>query len=520
MKNDPLVRNDLPLTHCGAGELAALIAHGDTTSREVVEQHIARIAQVNPRLNAMCVERFEAARKDADAADVHRRSGGGLGPLHGVPVTIKECIDVAGMPSTFGLASRARHRATTDEVHVARLRAAGAIPLAKGNVAQALFFYESDNPVYGRTLNPWDVKRTPGGSSGGDAALVATGASPLAIGTDIGGSVRVPAAFCGITSLKPTAGRCEDFGWYSSPVGQRAVASQVGPMARSVDDLALALSVINGGPVLEGWRGVEVRKLRVAWHSRDETFTPSPAVERAVREAAQMLQAAGAQVTQWQPPAAREALDLVHGIYFADGLKLMRKRMGRGVVMPQVKQLLGLASMPGFAIPPIRALLRAVGQRSLAEGLAPFGRHDTAHYWQLVEQQIGYAKRFANALDTAAGGPFDVILCPPCATPALLHGASKDLATLGAYACLYNLLGYPAGVVRVSRVRAGEETQRAASRDVVEKLARTVEEGTAGLPVGVQVVARPWQDHIALAAMAAIESAARSHRDYPGWPPA
>jgi fatty acid amide hydrolase len=179
-------------------------------------------------------------------------------------------------------------------------------------------------------------------------------------------------------------------------------------------------------------------------------------------------------------------------------------------MMPQIKQLLSLAGLPAAVIPAVRALLRAAGQHSMAEGLAPFGHRDTAHYWELVEAQMDYAGRFANALDTAAGGPFDIVLCPPCATPALTHGATKDLATLGAYACLYNLLGYPAGVVPVTRVQAGEESARAPSRDVVLKLARQVEQGSAGLPVGVQVVARPWQDDVALAAMGAIEAQNRS----------
>jgi fatty acid amide hydrolase len=459
----------------------------------------------------MCVERFEAARLEADEADARRAAGDAIGPLHGVPVTIKECIDVAGTASTFGLVSQAGHRAGADEVHVARLRAAGAIPMAKTNVAQALFFYEADNPVYGRTVNPWNPDRTPGGSSGGEAALIAAGASPLGLGTDIGGSVRVPAAFCGISAFKPTAGRCDDMGRYSSPVGQRAVASQVGPMARKVEDLALALEIINEPRhALGDWRAVDVRSLRVAYYTRDDSFAPSPGVERAVREAAQWLQAAGAQVTAWRPPATKQALDLVYGLYFADGLQLLRKRMGSGPLMPQIRQLLALAALPGFAIPPLRRVLRAFGQHNMADGLAPFGRRDTAHYWELVEAQIDYARNFEHELETAPGGPFDVILCPPCATPALTHGATKELATLGAYACLYNLLGFPAGVVPVTQVRAGEESARPVSRDTVERRAREVEQGSAGLPLGVQVVARPWQDHVALAAMASIEAQKRS----------
>jgi fatty acid amide hydrolase len=522
MKNDLSLRTDLPLTACGAAELARLIAAGNTTSSEAVEQYIARIGQVNPRLNAVAVERFDAARAEARKADELRTSGAPLPPLHGVPVTIKECLDVNGTASTFGLPSRAGHRADADELHVARLWAAGAIPIAKTNVAQALFFYESDNPLYGRTLNPWNAGRTPGGSSGGEAALIATGASPLGLGTDIGGSVRIPAAFCGIASMKPTAGRCDDMGRFGSPVGQRAIASQVGALARNVEDVALGIEIINGGahPEVPGqplgdWHGVDLSKLRVAYYTDDETFAPAPAVVRAVREAADIMRAAGAQVSAWTPPNVQRALDLVYGLYFADGMASLKRRIGKDALAPQLKQLLGLAGLPRPAVVAIRALLRVVGQKTLANGMEPFGYRDTTHYWDLVEAQIDYRDRFAQALDAGPGGPFDVILCPPCALPALTHGASKDLATVGAYACLYNLLGWPAGVVPISRVRENEQVGRQPSRDIVSKVALQVEQGSAGLPVGVQVVARPWKEHVALAAMAAIERAARARPGYP-----
>ncbi|MBI2769944.1 MAG: amidase [Burkholderiales bacterium] len=501
------------LTQHGAAHLARMIASGETTSAEVVEQHIARIEKVNPLLNAAVVKRFDAARTEARAADARQRAGDALGPLHGVPITIKECLDLEGTASTFGMESRAAHRAEADEVHVARLRAAGAIPIAKTNVAQALFYYESDNPVYGRTRNPWNGERTPGGSSGGEAALIATGASPLGLGTDIGGSVRVPAAFCGITSLKPTSGRCDEMGRFSVPMGQRALPSQAGILARSVEDVALGTLVINGGSAPEApgqplgdYRGVDVARLRVAYYTDDGTFNAAPAVVRAVREAAEMLRAAGAQVSAWQPPDARLGMDITYGIMGGDGLRLLKRNMGSGKRMPQISQLMGAASLPRGVVQAARALLRTVGQPTLADGLAAFGFSDTAHYWELVEAQHDYRRRFAAALDQAPGGPFDIILCPPCALPALTHGASKDLTTVGAYACLYNLLGYPAGVVPVSRVREDEEVGQPPTRDMIHKVARQVEQGSAGLPVAVQVVARPWREHVAMAAMAAIEA--------------
>ena len=263
----------------------------------------------------MVFKRYDAARAEARSADGRRASGEPLGPLHGVPITLKECLDLEGTPSTFGLPSRANTRATQDDLYVARMRAAGAIVLGKTNVAQLLFHTECENPVYGRTNNPWNLERTCGGSSGGEGAIIAAGGSPLGLGTDIGGSLRYPAAYCGIASLKPTAGRTPDAGRYSSPIGQRAIVSQVGVLARRVADVALGTEVINGGRApdaeppmpLGDFERVDLARLRVATYADDGTFTVAPAVRRAVGEAAAALRAAGATVTEWQPP------DVSHG---------------------------------------------------------------------------------------------------------------------------------------------------------------------------------------------------------------
>lgn len=514
------------LTQMSATQLVQHIARGDISATEAVEAHIARIEQVNPQLNALVVKRYEAARHEARQADDQRKVGEVTGVLHGLPVTIKECLDLEGTPATFGLPSRRSHRAAKDEMHVARLRQAGAIVLGKTNVAQLLFYYESDNPLYGRSNNPWNPARTPGGSSGGEAALLATGGSALGLGTDIGGSVRIPASFCGVASLKPTAGRTPDHGRFSVPMGQRAIQSQVGVLARQVEDVALGLEVINGGrnPAVEpplplgDFRSVDVSKLRVAYYTDDGTFEVAPAVQRAVREAADMLRNLGAQVTNWTPPAADHSLDLLYGIFGGDGCQLMRTLLGKDKRTPQIAQLLTLAQLPRGVVKSMMGLLNLLGQRGMANGLRAFGYRDTAHYWQLVEAQQDYQVRFQDALDHDQGGPFDVILCPVCSLPAFTHGASRDLVTAGAYAGLYNVLGYPAGVVPLTRVREDEQVGRKPSRDTVEKAAFGVEQGSVGLPVGVQVVARPWREHVALAAMQAIEQTARTRRDFPQTP--
>jgi fatty acid amide hydrolase len=288
-----------------AGELAASIARGTVSAREAVEAYIARVEEVNGALNAVVVKRYDEARAEADAIDRRRAGGETLPPLAGVPITVKECLGLAGTAATFGLPGRSAARSTTDDPYVASLRSAGAIVIAKTNVAQLLVYGESDNPVYGRTNNPWNLERSCGGSSGGEGAILGAGASALGLGTDIGGSVRIPAAFCGISSLRPTAGRCPDVGRGSIPIGQRTVVSQVGPMARSVEDLALALRLINAADRIDtvataplgDFSKVDVAGLRVAVAIADGVMTPSAAVRRGLGEAAEILRAGGAKVT-------------------------------------------------------------------------------------------------------------------------------------------------------------------------------------------------------------------------------
>src|SRR4051794_30259917 len=181
-----------------ATELAAMIARGDISSVETVEAHIDQIEKVNPSLNAVVYKHYAQARAEARQADELRAKRGPLGPLHGVPLTIKESLDLAETPSTFGFPSRANSLAAQDDIYVARIRRAGGIILGKTNASQMLFFVETDNPLYGRTNNPYNLERSPGGSSGGQAAIIAAGGSPMGLGTDIGGSIRIPATSCGI----------------------------------------------------------------------------------------------------------------------------------------------------------------------------------------------------------------------------------------------------------------------------------------------------------------------------------
>lgn len=509
-----------------ACELASAIAEGTITAREAVEAHIARIERVNAALNAVVVKRYDDARTEAGAVDRRRAAGEALPPLAGVPITVKECLDLAGTSSTFGIPGRASARAVSDNPYVARLRAAGAIVIAKTNVSQLLIFTETDNPVFGRTNNPWNVERSSGGSSGGEAAIVASGGSALGIGTDIGGSVRIPAVFCGISSLRPTAGRCPDPGRASVPAGQRAVVSQIGPLARHVDDLALALALINGGHGLDheavvplgDVSAVDVGRLRVAVMADDGAMTPSPAIQRALQEAAAILKAAGAEIVQVALPSSLEAMGLWLACVTADRGAGMRETARGGKVDGRAGLMLRLSGMPPGLRRLVAALLSAIGQKGLAGNMRLFASGSVHDYWRAVEAQMDYRARYAAALDMPDGGKVDLVLMPAYGVPAVRHGASANMPVAGSYSLLAPVLGYPAGVVPVTRVRANEETGRAKSSDVVQKTAWEADQGSVGLPVGVQLMGRPWRDDVVLAAMRVIEQAAKRGPDFPMTP--
>ena len=488
------------ITDMSASRLAQTIAGGELSAVEAVDAHIARIEEVNPRLNAVVVPLFDDARDRARQAD--RTPASERGPLHGLPVTVKECFDVAGTPSTAGLTARSGHRAESDAPLVAGLRRAGAIILGKTNDSQLLLYVESDNPVYGRTNNPRDAERSPGGSSGGEAAIVAAGGSALGFGTDIGGSVRVPAHSCGIHSLKPTPGRLSVAGTVEmiGPAARAAIPDSGGILGRHVADLRLALGVLS--PPVSG--ALSPRDIRVGFYDDDGYFPASAAIRRAVREAAAALRERSGQVVAFSPPEVPEALAIYYGIFGADGGATWRAQLDGGAVDPRVQDLLTLAGMPNAARPFVAAVLRIQGQPTLARTMTyGTGRASESRIAALVRRRDAYRERFAAAM--AASG-VDVLICPPSAVPAFRHGTTRQLGPASvSYTCLYNLLAYPAGVVSTTSVREDETSGRRHSREKMFDTARVIDAGSAGLSVGVQIVAGPGREDHVLAIMQALD---------------
>jgi len=533
-----------------ATEIARRIAKREISAVEVTRAFIQRIQAVNPRLNAVVLPRFDEALAEAAAVDqalsrgmafqamktVERTcgqdahaTGGQAGsatqsrPLLGVPITLKECFHLAGTPSTIGL-TNAEHRRTieADGILVQRLRRAGAIVLGKTNVPQLMIWHESDNPVYGRTNNPWNLERTCGGSSGGEAAIIAAGGSPLGLGNDLGGSIRVPCHFCGIHGLRPTSLRLPRHGAARTLHGFETFVTQAGPLARQVDDLWLALQVLAdnsdgyiAGDCLPAPRrdptAVEIDKLKIAAWTDDGLFPPSPAVARAVNEAVALLKKQGAEVIELNAAEverhfhASEAFDLYCSLVGADGGTDAR-RLARGSKLdPRVARLMWIARQP----PPVRALLvaglRFAGQSWTARIVDHARPRSADGFWRLVDRKNRLVARVMSYLREHS---IRAILCPPYALPAPPHVKAFDLLPAASYSLLINLLGLPCGAVALTRVRQNEYSSRSpAARDKTLQFAGETDLGSAGLPVGVQVASLPWREDIVLAVMKVIASA-------------
>ena len=455
------------LTYRSAVEMARMIREKKISPVELVQAHLDRIERLNPQLNAFVsvdsARALEAARK-AEAAVLQ---GATVGPLHGVPVTIKSSIDVAGLRCETGSKLRAGHIAEADAPLVSRLKAAGAIVLGNTNVPEMLMAFETDNLLYGRTNSPWDLERTPGGSSGGEAAAIAAGCSAGGVGSDGAGSVRVPAHFSGICGLKPTPGRIPATGHFPPSLGPFALLGVVGPLARTVADLQLLFEAIAGpdkgdacaAPVpLRRLSGAEVRKIRIGYFEDDGRTPVTPETRAAVRTAAEALKQQGFEVEPFRPEGLERARQLLW-LFFGFGARMLLGKEFEGRASNQVPALMQYALQAPLLT--AEELLNAWMERD-----------------QLV---IGLAEQMEK---------FPVLLCPVCAVPAFRHGErawtinGQSISYLDAmsYTPWFNLLGNPGVVVPVGR-------------------------SPEGLPIGVQVVARLHEEEVALAVAAQIEQA-------------
>jgi Asp-tRNA(Asn)/Glu-tRNA(Gln) amidotransferase A subunit family amidase len=473
------------LNFLAAVEMADQIRARAISPVELVDAHLARIAELNshrdPQLNAFVhvdVDRARELAKIAEAATGSRSQAEALGPLHGVPLSVKSSVDVAGWPCECGSRLRKGYVPSEDATLVTRLRAAGAILLGNTNVPEFLMAYETDNALYGRTNSPWDVERTPGGSSGGEAAAIAAGCSAGGVGSDGGGSIRIPAHYAGICGLKPTPGRVPSPGHYPASAGPFAQLGVVGPMARTVADVARLFAVMAGpdigdpasAPVqLRTWSDEEILKLRVAYFEDDGVTAVTAETAAAVRTAAEALRAQGFRVEAWRP----QNLDRVWQLWW--------NLFGRAVQMAFATTVEGRENE-------LSPMYRAWRERVALE--PPL---DGREWLNTLVGRDALRERLLRQMET-----FPILLCPACAIPAFRHGEREwmvqgrkvEYLKAMSYSQWFNSLGNPAAVVPVGR-------------------------SPEGLPIGVQIVGRPWEDEAVLAVAAKLEAVTGGFRRPP-----
>jgi len=466
------------LTFLSAVAMAGQIRQEKISPVELLEAHLARIENLNPRLNAFVQVDEEGGHRQANQAQALITRKEHLGPLHGVPVTIKSSIDVAGMRCEAGTKLRAGHIAEKDAPLVARLRQAGAIVLGTTNTAELLMAWETDNLLYGRTNNPWDLSRTPGGSSGGEAAAIASGCSAGGVGSDGGGSIRVPAHFSGICGLKPTPGRIPITGHFPASVGPFALTGVVGPLARTVEDLKALFEAIQGpddgdpsfAPVpLRKLSREDLRNIPIGYFEDDGRTPVTRESRAAVRAAVEGLGLAGLRVDPFRP----QGLELVRQLWWkffgtAGGMLLGPMTQGREAdLSPLLKEFSSwVAAEPSHT-----------GKTLL----------DTWIQRDVVRLQI---------LSEMRSHP--VFLCPVASIPAFKHrersweveGQNVQYLDAWSYCEWFNLLGFPAAVVPVGS-------------------------SPEGLPIGVQIVGRPWEEELVLEVAAVIEKECGGFRPPP-----
>ena len=453
-----------------ATRLAAAIRDRKIGSRELLEHYLQRVERFNPKINAIVTLDAERARQRADAADAALARGEVWGPLHGVPITIKDSIETAGVRTTSGAEIYTEHVPAQDAPAVSRLRAAGVVIFGKTNLPTLAMDVQSYNPLFGTTNNPWDTTRAPGGSSGGAAAALAAGLTGLELGSDIGGSIRNPAHYCGVYGHKPTHGIVPLRGHIPGPPGTLSDTDVgvLGPLARSAEDLGLSLDVL-AGPDTEravAWRlqlppprRTSLREYRVAAWLDDPACRVDQTVHDRLAGAVAELRTAGVTVDEAARPGF--ALADVH----RDFLRLLYPVTTAGLPDEQFEQLVALANgLPDDDGPLAR--------------LAHFSTLRHRHWLQANEARARYRAQWAELFKR-----YDVLLCPITPTAAIPHDQSADP---GARVIEVNGQQRPywdqiiwAGVVGMALLPA-----------TIAPVGRT----PAGLPVGVQIVGPYLED--------------------------
>eukprot|EP00127_Corallochytrium_limacisporum_P004975 Clim_evm49s195 gene=Clim_evmTU49s195 len=527
-----------------ATQMLAAMASGKTTSLELVTAHCRRALQAGEELGTNAGEHFEEAIAAAREADKERKAGWNSDerPLLGLPMSVKDQFEQRGADCGSGLACRAGDIVKEDGYQVGSLRKRGAIPFVRTNVPQVLCMPETMGSCWGLCVSPWNRKRSPGGSSGGEGALISSRASPVGIGTDIGGSIRIPSMCSGLFGLKPTPQRMPNPGLQEPHrgliSGNDGIPDSYGPMARDAEDLEL----IMGNWLREGatdpacggdayvpmipWdygkakssaKGDSNRgKLRIGYYFSDDWFAQHKAGRRAVREAAEALKKAGHEMIEMDGPVTpvTDIVRLTYSMFAGDNFRWAYKALDGEPWHDSFFGLLLNANMPEFLRPIVRGMLNAIGWSRLAMFTSALGAKTASEYWDVIAERKRIQRTWAKTVMTDL--KLDCLLVPGIGCQVYGIGSSADLAPACSYTFVFNLLSWAAGTIPITTVRDDEQVyEDSAHNDPITWAAKANAKASAGMPVGVQIAAPPYQEELVLRAMKDL----RDHIPFTALPP-
>ncbi|KAF8733457.1 hypothetical protein AX14_003820 [Amanita brunnescens Koide BX004] len=490
---------------------------------------------VSTRINIVCVSvMFDWAREQAKTLDDEFAATGKIrGPLHGVPVSLKEQFDIAGVDTSLGFTRWANNPAKAHCDLAEQLIAAGAVIFVKTNVPQTMFAFECCNPLFGRTTNPYNDAYTCGGSSGGEGALLSMDGSAVGIGSDIGGSLRIPAHFCGIYSLKPSPGRLSFYGARGPSPGFEGIKTTAGPMGRSVDDLELICRTAFGvrgndyNVMPIPFREVELpKKLRVGYFTSDGFVKASPACQRAVLEAVDALRRQGHECIEVEIPAANRAFEIFVGLSSSDGYKTMLSHLGPD---PKEKALFLVSlgpNLPSFLRSFMAWLLeKFAGDKIFAEVLRNACVKPMEKYMKLCEERNKYNKMFYD--EVYEKHELNCLIAPVQAMPQVPHGACENFIGIAAATVLFNVAESAVGAIPVTRVDPdkdkiteewingpGHGSNLLENGLFIWKNSLYDPEAMKGMPVGIQIAGRKWEEEKVLAMMRVVDEALGKDRGF------
>ncbi|KAG9001537.1 hypothetical protein FRB94_004688 [Tulasnella sp. JGI-2019a] len=527
------------LLQANATQIVQHIKNGDPgwTAERVLLAFARQAVRAHEATNCLTEVMFADALQEARALDQDfARTKTLKGPLHGVPISFKDLYRVKGYDYSVGFTRYCGKPSDVDGELVSQVRAAGGIPFVKTNVPQTMLTFECANPVFGRTTNPWSSAHSSGGSSGGEAALLACDGSALGFGSDIGGSLRIPTSYCGLYSMKPGHSRASVRGSRELASGFEGIRLCMGPMGRSVDDIELACRLIFGQSTkLDIWlpplpyREVMIpNKLKFGYYKSDALVRASPAVQRAVQETVDVLRKQGHECVEFVVPDMIEGFGIMMGLVSADKFKMMFSHMDKDPRDPSLLMASVGPRLPSFLRHILVWSLRTLGKDPVLSRLVKnFHGRSAGDFVSLAAARDEYCQRFVTEVWDAHG--FDGIICPVQAMPAVPHGAATDAGVLPGTTSLYNVVDHPVGIVPVTRVdktkdqldKAWEASGDKGSPLVYSKLyegKKPFYDAVAmhGLPVGVQIIGRHWEDEKVIKMMRVVDDALGQRSFGPG----